>query len=140
MNLCIGLILGVLLLITPLVEQGYYHRTILDSTAFEQKMEQLKKPKYREVLAEISYYTSAADECGKSNGITASGTQATEGRTIAMSQEIPFGTKVIIDGFEYTVEDRGGAITGNCVDVYVQDKSTAYQKGRQWKVIKILEE
>ena len=56
--------------------------------------------------------------------VTASGTVAQQGRTIAMSGEYEFGTVVYIDGLGLrTVEDRGGAIKGNKIDVYMDSHS-----------------
>ena len=70
----------------------------LSTDDFDYRMKQLEKTKV--ITAEVTYYTAFDEGC---TGITASGTQATEGRTIAMSEEFPFGTKVVIDGCEYPV-------------------------------------
>lgn len=51
-----------------------------------------------------------AAQCGKkvANGITASGEPAVEGVTVAMYKNIPFGTRIYIDGIgERIVQDRG---------------------------------
>lgn len=77
----------------------------------------------------LTYYCSCSKCCGKTNGITAWGTKATAGRTIATSKQFAFGTKLIINGHEYTVEDRGGAIQGNKIDVYVNSHSEALKLG-----------
>lgn len=82
--------------------------------------------------ANVSAYTAAADECGKSDGITASGTKVAENRTLACPPQYAFGTKVAIDGMGvYVCEDRGGAIKGNRFDIYVPTKSEAFAFGRQ---------
>ncbi len=79
-----------------------------------------------------SAYTAAADECGKSDGITASGKKVAQGRTLACPRGYPFGTRIEIDGMGvYTCEDRGGAIKGNHFDVYMQTKSQAFAFGRR---------
>ena len=79
-----------------------------------------------------SAYTAAADECGKSDGITASGLKVAEKRTLACPRELPFGTKLRIEGMgEYRCEDRGGAIKGNKIDIYVETKKEAFAFGRQ---------
>lgn len=60
--------------------------------------------------------------CGKwsnmVNPVTASGKPAVAGWSIAAPKEFPFGTKIMIDGQIYSVEDRGGAITGKHFDIY----------------------
>jgi len=79
-----------------------------------------------------SAYTAAADECGKSDGITASGIKVTENRTLACPPSFPFGTKIAIDGMgEYRCEDRGGAIKGNKIDIYMETKAEAFAFGRR---------
>ena len=69
--------------------------------------------------------------CGKSDGITASGTYATEGRTIAAPSNFAFGTELIIDGHTYVVEDRGGAIRGNRIDIFFSSHQAALNYGRR---------
>jgi len=79
-----------------------------------------------------SAYTAAADECGKSDGVTASGVKVQENRTLACPPQYPFGAKIQIDGYGlYTCEDRGGAIKGNKFDIYMETKSEAFAFGRQ---------
>ena len=62
------------------------------------------------IWANASAYCACVKCCGKTNGITASGTKATANRTIAAPSTFAFGTQVVINGQTYTVEDRGGAI------------------------------
>lgn len=79
-----------------------------------------------------SAYTAAADECGKSDGITASGLKVKEKHTIACPPQFPLGTKLKIDGYgTYVCEDRGGAIKGNHIDIYMQTKKEAFAFGRR---------
>jgi 3D (Asp-Asp-Asp) domain-containing protein len=79
-----------------------------------------------------SAYTAAADECGKSDGITASGLKVKEHETIACPPQFPLGTKLNIEGMgTYVCQDRGGAIKGNHVDIYVETKSEAFGFGRR---------
>jgi 3D (Asp-Asp-Asp) domain-containing protein len=86
-----------------------------------------------------SAYTAAADECGKSDGITASGRKVAEGRTLACPPGYVFGTKIEIDGMgTYTCEDRGGAIKGNHFDIYMQTKSQAFAFGRKNLVARVV--
>jgi 3D (Asp-Asp-Asp) domain-containing protein len=80
----------------------------------------------------FSAYTAAADECGKSDGITASGLKVKEQRTLACPPQYPFGTKVKIEGVgTFVCEDRGGAIKGNHFDIYVETKKQAFAFGRR---------
>ena len=87
-----------------------------------------------------SAYTAAADECDKSDGITASGLKVKENRTIACPKAFPFGLKIKIEGMGiYTCEDRGGAIKGNHIDIYVLTKKEAFKFGRQNLTAEIVE-
>ena len=77
--------------------------------------------------------------CGKTDGITASSVKAVEGVTAAMDKSIPFGTKIYIEGVgERIVQDRGGAIKGNRIDLYFDDHQSALNFGRQTKQVTIL--
>lgn len=76
----------------------------------------------------ISAYCPCKKCCLKSDGITASGTQATAGRTAAMNG-VPFGTKIVIDGHEYTVEDRGGGLGSKIIDIYFDTHEEALNSG-----------
>lgn len=79
-----------------------------------------------------SAYTAAADECGKSDGITASGLKVKESHTIACPPQFPLGTTMKIEGYgTFVCEDRGGAIKGNHVDIYMQTKAQAFAFGRR---------
>lgn len=85
----------------------------------------------------ITHYCICSKCCGKSSsnpsyGITATGTRATPGRTIAVDpKKIPYGSKVVVsgDGHTYTAEDCGGAIKGNKIDILVSSHSEAMSKG-----------
>ena len=56
----------------------------------------------------ITYYALLQDECGKTDGITASGKHISSGM-IASPKIFKFGTKLMIEGIAYTVEDRGSS-------------------------------
>ena len=88
----------------------------------------------------VTAYCPCAKCCGKSDGITATGTQATQGRTIAVDPEvIPYGTAVYIDGVEYIAEDCGGAIKGNRVDLFFNNHADALEYGVETKELYIME-
>lgn len=85
----------------------------------------------------ITAYCSCSKCCGKTTGRTASGTQATAGRTVAAPAKFAFGTKLNIGGHIYTVEDRGGAISGNRIDIYVSSHSEALQWGVKYLPVSV---
>ena len=67
---------------------------------------------------------------------TANMSVATQGVTVAADTDVlPFDSKILIDGHEYTVQDRGGAIKGNRIDVYFESHEEALQFGVQYKEI-----
>jgi 3D (Asp-Asp-Asp) domain-containing protein len=87
-----------------------------------------------------SAYTAAADECGKSDGVTASGIKVQEKRTLACPSMYPFGAKIDIEGYGvFTCEDRGGAIKGNHFDIYVETKKDAFAFGRRNLLAQVVE-
>jgi 3D (Asp-Asp-Asp) domain-containing protein len=93
----------------------------------------------------VTAYSPYEESTGKSPNDpnfkkTASGTIATQGRTIAMDKNIPFGTLVKIEGFDgvFIVEDRGSRIKGNRVDVYFENVKDAVEFGKQKRKIFII--
>ena len=87
----------------------------------------------------VTAYCSCAKCCGKTNGITASGTKATANHTIAAPSTFAFGTKVKINGTVYVVEDRGGAIQGNRIDIYMNSHQEALAWGVRYLELEVLE-
>ena len=90
-------------------------------------------------IFKVTAYCACMKCCGKTNGITASGTHATAGRTIATSKQFSFGTKLLINGVTYTVEDRGGAIQGDRIDVYFDTHQQALQWGVKYLPVQVVE-
>ncbi len=98
-------------------------------------------------MFELTAYTAGFESTGKhpgdpAYGITASGAEVVEGITIAADWDvIPPGTKVYIEdvGFRW-VEDKGGAIKGNKIDIYVENLADAINFGRQHKNVWIVKE
>ena len=75
----------------------------------------------------VTGYDICLECCGKLDGITASGAVAQVGRTVAAPEDIPFGTVLYIDGIgERVVEDRGGLVTGDKLDVLCTDHPACY--------------
>ncbi len=74
----------------------------------------------------LTAYCACSKCCGKSDGITASGTKATAGRTVAASG-FSFGTELYINGNTYVVEDRG--VPSGVIDIYFDSHSEAMNFG-----------
>ena len=98
-------------------------------------------------IFQITAYTAGYESTRKrpgdpAYGVTATGTTVEEGRTIAADWSVlPPGTVVKIVGLEgyYTVEDRGGAVVGNIIDLYIEDLDEAITWGRQERKIYVKE-
>ena len=86
----------------------------------------------------ITAYCPCSKCCGKATGRTASGTKATAGRTVAASSKFAFGTKLNIGGHIYTVEDRGGAVNGNKIDIFVNTHAEALQWGVRYMNVSVV--
>lgn len=93
----------------------------------------------RVLIMEATGYCSCSRCCGKSDGITATGVKATN-RTVAADWSIlPPGTVVHIEGVGIReVQDRGGGIRGNRLDVWLQDHREALVFGRRQVEVTIL--
>ncbi len=108
------------------------------------KVRSVSTPKGEHQLMEVTGYTAGYESTQKhpghpEYGITASGTYVKQGRTIAASKGIPFGTRVYIPYFKgkkgfgdgiFIVEDRGGAIGPGKIDVYFESYREAIKFGR----------
>lgn len=102
----------------------------------------------------LTAYCPCSKCCGKwgenrptdANGnlivVTASGKYAKANWTVAADTSVlPFGTRIYINGYEYEVQDRGGAVKGNQIDIYFDDHQEALNFGVQYTeiFIKIVE-
>ena len=86
----------------------------------------------------VPAYCSCSKCCGSNaNGYTSSGTKATAGRTVAAPSNLAYGTKLNINGKTYVVEDRGGAIKGNRIDIYVNSHSEALAWGVKYLPVEV---
>ncbi len=74
----------------------------------------------------LTAYCNCAGCCGTAGNATASGVMPTSGHTVAMGG-IDFGTKLLINGTVYTVEDRGTPY--GHVDIYMDSHDAALQFG-----------
>lgn len=101
------------------------------------KMPVVLAPEPEPQTFEVTAYTAGAESTGKTPdhpayGITASGERVTEGVTAACPPDMAFGTRIDIEGVgERVCTDRGGAIKGGHIDVYMAELSDAIQFGRQ---------
>ena len=78
----------------------------------EQRRQEEKKRKEEEEKLNhrrnfiVTYYGATYNECGNNHFITASGVPVEEGH-IAVPRNIPFGSKIILEGKEYIATDTG---------------------------------
>jgi 3D (Asp-Asp-Asp) domain-containing protein len=94
------------------------------------------------ITAYTAGYESTQKKPGQEGyGITYSGTTVKEGRTIAADLNIlPVGTRVYIEDVgERTVEDKGGAVNGKHIDLYIADLGEAQDWGKQTKEVYVIE-
>lgn len=89
---------------------------------------------------QITHYCPCAICNGRSDGLTATGTKLTPGRTIAVDPSvIPLGSTVWIEGYGTRIaEDTGGAIKGKHIDMLVSGHTEAYDKGVVYRDVYIV--
>lgn len=75
----------------------------------------------------ITHYDSGACCNGRNAGRAASGAPMQVGRTVATGRQYPFGTRLLINGTIYTVEDRG--VPNGCIDILVGSHAEANRRG-----------
>ena len=88
----------------------------------------------------LTAYCPCARCCGHETGITATGTVATAGRTIAVNPNvIPYGSTVYIEGYgTYIAEDTGG-FAPTTIDIFFDSHDAALQFGVQYATVYIVE-
>lgn len=68
--------------------------------------------------------------------LTASGEKLVPGETAAAGPNIPFGTRIYVEGLGwYTVQDRGSAIGPNDLDLAVETVEEAIKFGKQRRLV-----
>lgn len=79
----------------------------------------------------VTAYCPKSCCCGDSaDGLTATMTTATPGRTLSVDPDvIPYGTHVTIGGHEYIAEDCGGGIKNNHVEILFASHQEALNFG-----------
>lgn len=74
--------------------------------------------------------------CTSGEGLTYMGTKPKANHTISADLSIyPLGTRLIIDGIVYTVEDCGSGVNGNHIDIYMDTHEAAEDYGLQTKEV-----
>ena len=76
-----------------------------DKIEEKRRKEEEKKLNHRRNFI-VTYYGATYNECGNNHFITASGVPVEEGH-IAVPRNIPFGSKIILEGKEYIATDTG---------------------------------
>ncbi|MGO4886468.1 3D domain-containing protein [Anaerobacillus sp. MEB173] len=96
-------------------------------------------------IYEVTAYTAGPESTGKTPDhpayrITASGEYVKEKDTLACPPELPFGTKVYIPYLNetFTCKDRGGAIKGKTLDIYMEQLDDALEFGRKQLEVTIM--
>lgn len=85
----------------------------------------------------VTHYDVCQQCCGKTDGITASGMQATPYVTVAVDPSvIPLGADVLVDYGDgelqyYRADDTGSGVKGNHIDLCVGNHAEALQLGRR---------
>ncbi|MDD5463677.1 MAG: 3D domain-containing protein [Candidatus Moranbacteria bacterium] len=119
-------------------EQEIKNEAILAKWKLKQTEKWNNLPKEQFVI-NASAYTASADECDNDLGITSAGIKVHSG-TIACPPEFPFGAKLSIEGYgTFICEDRGGAIKGNHIDIYMETKTEAFAFGRRNLMAQVVE-
>lgn len=73
----------------------------------------------------ITGYDACRSCCGKTDGITASGTYAKAGRTAAI-KGYPYGSRIYIEGVGYRINEDTGGFGYNHVDVFCNNHAECY--------------
>lgn len=85
----------------------------------------------------VTHYCPCAKCCGKTDGITASGTKAKAGRTVGVNPKyISYGTKLQVGKTKgYVAEDTGGGIGWKHLDIFCNSHQEALSKGVGWEKV-----
>ena len=84
----------------------------------------------------ITFYCHCAACNGRAGANCASGVQPTVNHTVATGS-LPFGTRLLIDGQEYVVEDRG--VGDFEIDIFVASHEEALQRGLYYRDVYIID-
>ena len=93
-------------------------------------------PQKTQIRATITAYNNTVEQCDSTPNIMASGNRVYEG-AIACPTWLEFGKKVEIDRKVYTCEDRMATSNDGMFDIFMFDKGSAIEWGKQIKNVKI---
>lgn len=98
-----------------------------------------KKVSYKTITVSATAYTASCKGC---SGITATGINLKKNpkaKVISVDPKvIPLGSKVYVEGYgEAIAADKGSAVRGNKIDVFIPDKSKALKWGRKTVKVKV---
>ena len=127
------LALTLALLLAPAVADAPMKQYIPPPKAITQQRAKQEPLTGRRVMFEVTAYM-AHDSGMNGKGITASGVRARRWYTVAASRGYPYGTRIHFPalGKTFVVQDRGGAIRGNRIDLFVSSRAEALKFGRKW--------
>jgi 3D (Asp-Asp-Asp) domain-containing protein len=100
-------------------------------------------PQWQTVRMRVTAYCPCPICCGRlAQGRTANGHLIRQGeRFVAADKKYPFGTELIVpyynNGKPIKVIDRGGAIKGNCLDLFFDDHNKAVKWGVKFLDVKV---
>lgn len=141
MGLAVGLLAGCCLLLGWQLGRDAKDAKAADLPQMEEVMPQIRQQdaaQTQEQAFTVTAYCPCEKCCGAyANGYTATGAKATQGVTIAADPDVlPMGTEIELDGHTYTVQDTGGAIAGNRLDLYFDSHEDALQWGVREKIVR----
>ncbi len=111
---------------------------VADSNAIAKRVAGIKP-----IVRTLNTSAYTASTCGKSKnskgyGVTASGKKASAWYTVAAGKSYPIGTVIYVPAFKnkpnggwFVVQDRGGAISNNRLDVYMSTYNECIKFGRR---------
>ena len=79
----------------------------------------------------LTAYCGCALCCGKANQPCADGKMPVQGVTIAAPRSVPLGTRVVVLGHEYIVQDRTARRFNGRWDIYFQTHKDALRFGKK---------
>lgn len=137
--IAIGFVIGWLCKKPKIVEVVIKEPVIMEIEPKQEVVEE-PEPTYKEMEVIATAYCPCVKCCGKNDGITATGVKAKANHTVAADPNVlPYGTEIVIGENTYIVEDCGGAVNGEKIDIFFNTHSEALSFGRQKLTILVKE-